>query len=92
MIQLLGKGYIIDHCLCNLRKISDENIFRIYVTDALKAISYNTARTVESGMTMQIRYIEIVNHEIKNEKPKETAEQIKKRIIAGVNALAKQDN
>lgn len=43
-------------------------------------------------MAMQIRYIEIVNHEIKNEKPKETAEQIKKRIVAGVNALAKQDN
>lgn len=89
MIQLLGKGYIIDHCLCNLRKISDENIFRIYVTDALKAIANNTSKSAQEDSYLNLRYIEIIDNKTKNEKSKETAEQIKMRIMAGVNSLAK---
>lgn len=91
MLELLGKEYITDHCICNLRKISDESIYRVYVTDALKSIAHNTSQMAESGMTMQTRYIDIIDRETQNKKPKETSEQIKKRIMAGVNALAKQD-
>lgn len=93
MLELLGKGYIIDLCVCNLKKISKDNLYRIYVTDTLKTISHNTAHMVESGITMQARYIDIIDKKAQSEnKPKETAEQIKKRIMAGVNALAKKEN
>ena len=77
-----------------MRKQAEDRLFRVYVTDGIKAIADNTARLTKEGVSLKSRYIEIID-DVEQEKPngeesKETAEQIINRISAGLNALAAQ--
>lgn len=72
-----------------LRQKSEEKIFRVYVTDSIKAIARNTAPIAgKDGLLLNQRYIEIIDDQKPEEEPKESAEQIKSRIAAGLNAIA----
>ena len=37
--EMLGSGYIIEHCVSAFNKLQEEKIYRIYVTDTLKSLS-----------------------------------------------------
>ena len=72
-MELLGSGYVIDHCISAFLQRQDEKLYRFYVTDALKAIAGNT-QLFAGGDSMSISYKEIIDR-----KPKEkekTAEEI----------------
>lgn len=78
-----------------MRKQAEDKLFRVYLTDGLKAVADNTARLTKEGVSLKLRYVEIADNiktdkpeEKPEEKPKETAEQIINRISAGLNALA----
>lgn len=74
MADFYGKGYVIDYCIAFFRKMEEEEVYKIYVTDALQTISHNTAGIV-GGKTIGIRYYDILNP------PKEAnAEEIIDRI------------
>ena len=91
MIGRLGKSYIIRHCTEEMRKQAEDRIFRVYVTDALKAIADNTSFIPKEGASLKLRYIEMLDGIKPERKPQETAEQIKTRISAGINALANKE-
>ena len=77
-----------------MRKQTEDKLFRVYLTDGLKAIADNTSRLTKDGVTLKMRYIEIIEDakpEKPEEEPKETAEQIKTRIMTGLNKLAKNN-
>lgn len=38
-MELLGSGYIIDHCVAAFNQKEIEKAYRVYVTDALKVLS-----------------------------------------------------
>ena len=86
----MGKAYIIDFCrhYCN-EKAKDE-IYQIYITDALKALTHNTAR-IYGGTEMQSRYIDLV--EPQNDEDdgtaEEKAEEIKTRIKMKLEGISK---
>lgn len=74
-----------------MRKQTEDKLFRVYLTDGLKAIADNSAKLVKEGVSLKSRYIEIIDGikpDEQQEKPKETGEQIINRISAGLNALA----
>ena len=74
-----------------MRKQTEDKLFRVYLTDGLKAIAYNTSALHPNGVSLKSRYVEIVGGikpDKPEEEPKETAEQIINRISAGLNALA----
>lgn len=75
-----------------MRKQTEDNLFRAYVTDSLKSIADNTARLVKDGVSLKLRYIEILDG-IKSKEglkeSEETAEQIIDRISSGINNLGK---
>ena len=48
-----------EHCISLFTKKKEELLFKIYVTDALKAISENTSRN--GGACMQIRFADMIN-------------------------------
>ena len=52
--------------------------FRYYITDCLKVISENTARSVREGMCMSTRYYDLVN---KPEEDTRTGDEIVLDII-----------
>lgn len=64
---MLGRGYLIEHCISTLKAINEEKAYRIYVTDALMAIADNTSHflgvngMVDYGRTMSQRWIEVLN-------------------------------
>ena len=45
-MELLGRGYVIEHCISALKSNNEEKAYKIYVTDALKAIAENTTHLV----------------------------------------------
>ena len=65
MADFYGKGYVIDYCIAFFRKMEEEEVYKIYVTDSLQLIAKNTASIV-GGQTIGIRYYDIL-------KPKEEA-------------------
>ncbi len=74
-----------------MRKQAEDKLFRVYLTDGLKAIADNTSALHSKGVSLKSRYVEIVDGikpDKPEEEPKETAEQIINRISAGLNALA----
>lgn len=76
-----------------MRKQAEDKLFRVYLTDGLKAIADNTSAINPKGVSLKSRYVEIVDGikpDKPEEKPKETAEQIITRITSGLNALAKE--
>ena len=71
-----------DHCIATFQKKNEEIAYKIYITDALKLISENTAGLVK-GKIMSKRFCEIA-YEEKKQEPEKSAEE----IIAEVNKKA----
>lgn len=61
---------MIEHCISAFSKEQEEKAYRIYVTDALKTISENSAQG-EHRSTMAKRWIDLVEPSEEKE-PKET--------------------
>lgn len=66
LLSNMGRSYVIDFCIAALKKKREELLYRVYITDCLKAIAENTAHyvgttgLVKAGMTMQSRYADLV--------------------------------
>lgn len=66
----------------------------MYITDAIKAVVENTARSVKEGVVMRRRFADIINDvpdEDKNEDNNKKANSIKERIKSKLAKLGKED-
>lgn len=80
MLDLFGSGYVIDHCISVFSTKQEEMLYRIYLTDALKVISENTAKMVQEGKYLPKRYADLI--EKKNRKEDErTGDEIADEVI-----------
>lgn len=77
-MEIIGRGYIIQHCVASLTNKSKERAYRIYVTDALKVIADNTAHIRGGGTTITARFADIITPK----KPEE--ERTEEDIINGL--------
>ena len=55
LLDIFGRGYVIDHCLEALERQREARRYRSYVTDALMVIAENTARFA-GGRRMNARW------------------------------------
>lgn len=86
----MGRGYVIEHCISALKLNREEQSFKIYVTDALRAIADNTTHllsvkgVVDYGITIQSRWIDLLkqphNTEVKEPEDTRTADEIATEI------------
>lgn len=93
LLELMGRGYVIDHCIASLRKRNRDIEYRVYITDALKAIVGNTARFA-GGVELSRRYADYLMPHKKNLTPSEVKAKIKGKIggkISGRNGLDGQN-
>lgn len=74
-----------DYCVIRWVKDQEEKLFKIYVTDGLKNINEPIANFF-GGMVFKERYYDMTNRK-GIEDPKETAEEIKNRIVSKLAAL-----
>ena len=84
MLDLLGKGYVIDHCVSLFQKKQNEKQYRAYITDALMAITETLADRY-GGRKMTMRWMEM----IQPPKPEDTrtGEEIKASIVGKLRKL-----
>lgn len=84
---------MIDHCVSRLKQISEEETYRIYVTDALKAITNNTAHLTKNGLTMTKRFSDFISKtpEEPDENDEIKAQEIKDHMKNILAKLGKED-
>ena len=57
LLEVFGRGYVIEHCLSELRERAERRRFHAYVTDALMLLTENTARAA-GGRRLTRRWAE----------------------------------
>ena len=62
---MLGSGYVIDHCVSAFLKAQREELYQIYVTDALKAIGNLNIRFIDYFKPEETRTAEEIIDSIK---------------------------
>ena len=68
MLELLGRDYVIDHCISRLNLEAEKELYQMYVTESLKIIMENTALLTKSGKAISNRYVDILDN-MRNPKP-----------------------
>ena len=74
LLDMFGRGYVIDHCISTLKKEKEETLFRYYVTDSLTNIATFVAQ-LGSGKYEVPRYADMIQPP-KEEKEERTADEI----------------
>lgn len=79
LLDLFGRGYVIEHCITSFKNKTQMEMYRIYVTDSMQALANMYSKT--HGGTSEIipkRFYELIHPpKVKEE---ETAEDIIDRI------------
>ena len=68
MLEVFGRGYVIEHCISSFYKYAEEHTYRVYVTDVLRSLN---------GNQQLPRYYDIINA---NKEPAKSAEEVKEKI------------
>lgn len=74
MLTLFGIDYVIDHVIAEIKRQDEEKAYKIYVTDALRAIANNSAQAAveqRSYTSLTKRWAEIIEPQ---EEPQEIEE------------------
>lgn len=80
MLELIGSGYVIEHCMSALRQIRADEAFKNYVADGLYAISHG-------NITMTTRFHDMMHPKTEEDKKqdaednKKKAQKIKNRLL-----------
>lgn len=77
MLTLFGIDFIIDHVLSEIKRQNEEKSYKIYVTDALRAIANNSAQAAveqRSYISLTKRWADIFESQ---ERPQEVEEDMR---------------
>lgn len=76
----MGIGYVIDHYISYFNKEQKDKIYKVYVTDVLRSISENTAKSVQ-GSYIKARYLDIIDPPKEETRtPEEIIENIRNKL------------
>ena len=74
MLEVMGKGYVIDHCICEHNKRVQEHDYRIYMTDLMKGLAEFV------GLEVTVRYADLYRTQAEQEAEK-TGDEIALEVI-----------
>lgn len=74
MLKAIGKPYIAQHCVNVMQQEAYEKSYRAYITDALAGL-----------VGMECRWVDTLPDFNTPARPQQSAEEIKARILAGLN-------
>lgn len=85
MLELYGKGYVIEHCIALLRRQSKEKLYKVYITDGIKAIADTLAHMSQNGGTsLNVRWYELDTPQKKDTRTAdEIISSIKQKLTGG---------
>ena len=87
-MNVIGREYVIEHCISTLKLNREKKLYQVYVTDALMAIADNTTHlvghsgVVDYGRTIKERWIDLIEKTFEPERPVDNrpSEEIAKDI------------
>ena len=80
---------MLEHCNNYLRQKYEKRTFDVYVTDALKVIADNTARTAHGGgYSIKNRYAEMISIEKSKQRSVDDSKKIINRIKGKLDAMS----
>lgn len=59
LLEIVGIGYVIEHYIAFFQKEQQEKAYRVYVTDALRIVTENTAKQ-GGGTYLTTRYADLI--------------------------------
>lgn len=68
MLEIFGRGYVIEHCISSFYKEQEQMTYRVYITDLLRYMSGNKKAP---------RFYELIRPD---KKPQKTAKEVKEKI------------
>lgn len=87
LLNLVGKGYVIDHCVSLFNKKMKEMQYKVYLTDALKLINDNLVKLV-GGDVMRERYYDAIKED---KGPQKTGDEIARDVIKRAGLKVKKE-
>lgn len=86
MVELIGRGYVIDHCVSSFLKSTEQQMFLTYVATCAQNINTILANRY-GGSYYQRSYAELAGLDRRKKEDKRTAEEIALDVIkrAGLN-------
>lgn len=66
----MGRGYVIEHCVSTLTHIRQEENYRVYLTEVLRAISKGV------GYEVKVGYADILKTKTQQSEPERSPEEI----------------
>lgn len=88
LLELIGKGYVIEHCVSLFNRRRKEQIYRNYVTDTLKIINDNLTK-IYGGQYMKTRYADMVEPKSQDTR---TGDEIARDIIRRAGLKLRENN
>lgn len=70
LLEIMGRRYVIEHCISAFRAKQEEKMFRVYVTDALRALCRSEGT----------RYWDMIKPNTGNKQDEEIVNEIKDKI------------
>ena len=77
LLDMIGRGYVVEHCVSSFNKRQKELAFQIYVTDTLKSIDEKLFNTF-GGTAYKDRFIDRITSE---KKPVKSGDEIAAEVI-----------
>ena len=85
---MFGKGYVFEHILFKLKREREEKIYKLYLTDTLKAINDNLTAYIGGGSVLKKRWVEIAETDIKEDT--RTGREIADEVIRKAGLIYKE--
>lgn len=82
MLEVYGRGYVMDYCMASFRNQQKQEALTIYVTDALKTISENTAK-LAGGNYVKRRFAEYLEPEEEPPKAQDIIRKVRNKFRGG---------
>ena len=80
LLEMMGRRYVIDFCISSFKQRQKDLIYKIYVTDALKAIVFNSGH-MDKSIELNKRFYELINPQKEDTRtPEEIIAHIKKKL------------
>lgn len=90
LVELCGKGYVIDNYISFLHKEAEQKSYKIYVTDALRVIAKNTA-SKEGDLIIDTKWSELIKPPKKMSDKENKEERTEDEVITDIRTkLAKR--
>ena len=85
LLEIIGRGYVIDHCVSLFNSRTRERLYREYVTTTLKVLNDNFAKQF-GGNVMSMNYSDLF---VSDNEDTRTGDEIARDIIKRANLKVK---